>query len=533
MALAVVASLGTYSAMACPWCATNAVMKPTVTAEMPDPGGTYFGKTPDPTRVRHYFVTAEASPWEYFDDRDSSTSNLPPAHLRGTAAGGKLRYIQYLDAACTQPALAREHLGLLGPVLRGVVGDFLVVTFVNRTDRPLSMHPHGVRYDKDSEGASYFPGRGLGAAIAPGARFTYVWELDPQSGPRPDEPSSKAWLYHSHVLGEAEINAGLTGFLIVTDPKRARPDGTPADVDREFGTLFLNYDESGLPMGSGGGEASEASSIDTGATPQLRQEASAEASAESRQHERGARHALNGRSFASLRGLDMVMGERIRWHVFALGSEDSLHTAHWHGVRVSEDGRRNTDVIELLPASMKTADFIADNPGTWLFHCHVGEHMHEGMYAQYRIHPVGTSLPEPAWFAAADHADRARIRTVRRVAATNGLPTRLELSGLLPTPARVSLVGAKVLIQLGTHTETLALDQRGSGGHRDGTGWVEFRVAATPGYFNEAWGGRLEFKLELGSAWEEGLKDSKVGSLVLTLGEAQHTLTFPRTESDR
>ena len=62
---------------------------------------------------------------------------------------------------------------------------------------------------------------GLGAAVAPGAKFTYVWQLDEASGPRPDEPSSKAWLYHSHTTGDEEVNLGLIGFLVVTDPKRA------------------------------------------------------------------------------------------------------------------------------------------------------------------------------------------------------------------------------------------------------------------------------------------------------------------------
>ena len=47
------------------------------------------------------------------------------------------------------------RLGILGPVLRGVVGDYLKITFLNRTAVPLSMHPHGVKYDKDSEGSYY------------------------------------------------------------------------------------------------------------------------------------------------------------------------------------------------------------------------------------------------------------------------------------------------------------------------------------------------------------------------------------------
>jgi len=37
------------------------------------------------------------------------------------------------------------------------------------------------------------------------------------------EPSSKAWLYHSHVQGDQEINDGLIGTIIVTDPREHGP----------------------------------------------------------------------------------------------------------------------------------------------------------------------------------------------------------------------------------------------------------------------------------------------------------------------
>jgi hypothetical protein len=67
-----------------------------------------------------------------------------------------------------------------------------------------------------------------------------------------------------------------------------------------------------------------------------------------------------------------------------MGNEIDLHTPHWHGETVT-DGAQNTDVIELLPGSMKTVDMIADNPGTWMFHCHVEDHMEGGMMAVYMI----------------------------------------------------------------------------------------------------------------------------------------------------
>jgi FtsP/CotA-like multicopper oxidase with cupredoxin domain len=103
--------------------------------------------------------------------------------------------------------------------------------------------------------------------------------------------------------------------------------------------------------------------------------------------EGGLKHTINGYMFGNLQGLEMRQGDRVRWYVAALGSEQDLHAAHWHGKTVVEDGRRRTDNVELLPGTMKVADMNADNPGTWMLHCHVSDHMMGGMYAYFVINP--------------------------------------------------------------------------------------------------------------------------------------------------
>ena len=144
------------------------------------------------------------------------------------------------------------------PWLSGVVGEYFAI--VMNDPWPLSMHRRPqVRQKK--RGRQYQPD-GPGRRVGPNAKFTYVWYLDESSGPLPDEPSSKGWLYHSHVKGDEEVNLGLIGFIIVTDPKRARPDGTPVDVDREQASLFMIFDESGL--GEAEKEAREYASLQDG-----------------------------------------------------------------------------------------------------------------------------------------------------------------------------------------------------------------------------------------------------------------------------
>ncbi len=47
-----------------------------------------------------------------------------------------------------------------------------------------------------------------------------------------------------------------------------------------------------------------------------------------------------------------------------------MHNVHWHGL-VSEWDGAYIDQFNLLPSTSTSAHLIADNPGTWLLHCHV------------------------------------------------------------------------------------------------------------------------------------------------------------------
>jgi hephaestin len=80
------------------------------------------------------------------------------------------------------------------------------------------------------------------------------------------------------------------------------------------------------------------------------------------------------------------VGDHVRWYVATLGEGFNFHTPHWHGNTVLVAGQR-TDVLSLAPAQMITADMVPDDPGTWLFHCHVSDHMEGGMVARYEVMP--------------------------------------------------------------------------------------------------------------------------------------------------
>ena len=491
-----------------------AAIQPTVTLQAGDVGGKFFGKPPDPSKTRHYYVAAEPEQWTFAPDiSDAICGKQPPVSAAANHQPvSKLRYEQYTDATFTAKVAPVDRLGILGPTLRGTVGEYLAITFLNRTSQPLSMHPHGVRYDKDSEGAYYPPHPGLGAAVASGATFTYVWHLDDNSGPLPSEPSSKAWLYHSHVTGDSEVNMGLVGCIIVTDPKRARPDGTPKNVDREMASLYLIFDESGM-----GADPEAYEYVAKPGGPPVKSWAEV-----MQLTEQGARYAINGRTFGNLQGLDMNEGERVRWYLFALGSEQDFHTAHWHGMRVIEEGRRRTDVVELLPASMKVADMLADNPGAWLLHCHVAEHMREGMFARYTVHAKGENEASRDPAVAFLGLSPASLRLTRAEFTPDG---GLQMEGAVTVFEAFSVFNQPLTLSLGDHTETFKPGLNGIATTDNGS-TCRVRNLTPAGV---VYGGLLQFEITLhGSPWQDVAKNLPPKDpmpLKLHIGNAEHSTT--------
>ena len=57
------------------------------------------------------------------------------------------------------------------------VGDSIRVTFKNLASRPYTMHPHGVQYAQEMEGALHQYDSGLGAGVGTGQTFTYEVRL--------------------------------------------------------------------------------------------------------------------------------------------------------------------------------------------------------------------------------------------------------------------------------------------------------------------------------------------------------------------
>jgi len=248
--------------------------------------------------------------------------------------------------------------GLPGPVLRGEVGDTIRVHFRNNDSHykwPHSMHPHGVRYDPDSDGGwmADDPKR-PGTAVPYGGSYTYEWVCTPGS--------VGSWPYHDHAAPQSaghgagtsthaaaapermvmEIGAelGLFGMIAVTD------EHTPP-VDREFVLFFHD-----VPAADASSLAQDVALCNGGAFVD------------------------NAPTFTAR------AGDRVRWRVGTLGNAFHVFHIHGHRWRAPEGW---VDSQMLGPATTLTVEYREDNPGDWIYHCHVPAHMMRGMAGRYRV----------------------------------------------------------------------------------------------------------------------------------------------------
>jgi FtsP/CotA-like multicopper oxidase with cupredoxin domain len=97
-------------------------------------------------------------------------------------------------------------------------------------------------------------------------------------------------------------------------------------------------------------------------------------------------YSINGLIEGNLPLLTMKRGERVRWYLLSNSNEDDVHTVHWHGETVIFNHMR-TDTVPLGPMAMAIADMVPDKEGTWLYHCHVNDHMIGGMQALFKVLP--------------------------------------------------------------------------------------------------------------------------------------------------
>uniref|UniRef100_A0A667IXP4 Ceruloplasmin n=2 Tax=Lynx TaxID=13124 RepID=A0A667IXP4_LYNCA len=331
--------------------------------------------------ARIYYIMAEEVEWDYCPDRSwelewhNQSEKDSYGHIFLSNQDGllgsrykKAVFREYTDGTFKIPRPRtgpEEHLGILGPLLRGEVGDILTVVFKNNASRPYSMHAHGV-----VESSTGWP-----LAADPGEVLTYQWNIPERSGPGPNDSACVSWIYYSAVDPIKDMYSGLVGPLTICRKGILEPYGGRSDMDREFALLFLIFDENQSWY-------LEENVATHGAQEPGRVNLQNETFLESNKM-----HAINGKLYSNLRGLTMYQGERVAWYMLAMGQDIDLHTIHFHAesflYRNGESYR--ADVVDLFPGTFEVVEMVASNPGTWLMHCHVSDHVHAGMETLFTV----------------------------------------------------------------------------------------------------------------------------------------------------
>lgn len=344
-----------------------------------------------PGKKRTYFIASKEIEWEYakehkdwvkggsLDDPESDGNAFVKSS--DTLIGSKYKkavYRAFTDDTFMTPLPHPEYLGILGPVIRANVGDIIQVFFFNNASFPFSIQPHGVLYNKINEGFLYKDSVDAavkkGSKVLPFQNFTYIWTVPDSAGPGPKDPDCINYAYYSAVNPVKDANSGLVGPLVIC--KRNTPMKRKF---KEFPLLFTIFDEN------------DSNYLDENIATYCTRPG--EVDKENEEFiENNKNHGINGLLYGNLKSLIMIQDETIYWYLMGLGNEVDIHTVHFHGNTFLHytDFQNRKDTIDLWPGVYSTVVMVAHNPGRWLVHCHVDDHLIGGMVTVYVVLPKRT-----------------------------------------------------------------------------------------------------------------------------------------------
>lgn len=257
----------------------------------------------------------------------SPASAITPARRETNSAGQVVPKVHQITLVAQRTADGSlTYNGTVpGPTIEIYEGDEVELTLINQLDVDVSVHVHGVHYKIDSDGT-----RHTHSFAPPGGKYVYRWIAA--------VGTAGYWHYHDHVIGPGidgvrGIEQGLYGALIVRKTGDPLPDKTFVLVMQHV--WFNNQRYPHTPL------------------------------------------------------LEAKLGERVEFVVITHGSR--FHTFHIHGHRWLERGtNRIIDTFTQDPGESTGFQVIAGEgvgPGQWMYHCHVHDHLEDGMFGFFTVRP--------------------------------------------------------------------------------------------------------------------------------------------------
>lgn len=239
-----------------------------------------------------------------------------------------------------------------GPTIEINQGDRVRIVLHNKLPEPTTLHLHGLELPNDMDGVPYLNQD----PIEPGQEFAYEWTVH-QEG---------TFFYHSHEGMQEAM--GMMGLFIVHPAKTHEPV-----VDRDFVLIAQGF--------------------------QLRPNSTVPDTLSMEWNFL----AFNGRSGPLTTPLLCKLGERVRIRFLDFSVMDH-HPLHLHGhtfwITGTEGGRLPESAwypsnnVLVGVAQVREVEFIANNPGDWVVHCHMFHHMMNSMTSQAGPLIRNNSTPE-------------------------------------------------------------------------------------------------------------------------------------------
>uniref|UniRef100_T1IW54 Plastocyanin-like domain-containing protein n=1 Tax=Strigamia maritima TaxID=126957 RepID=T1IW54_STRMM len=337
------------------------------------------------TVERHYYIAIAEEDWDYAPggnliytgnpkDTDLYLKLDPSVPTPGTKYKKSLLR-RYTDITFTERVEAPKWQGMIGPFIKAEVGDTLIVYFQNQSPFSYTIHPHGVFYNKDSEGALYADGTSgkdkLDDHVQPGDNHTYIWSVRPEYEPKENDPNCITYIYHSHQLAQIQIMTGAIGMMAICKKGILDAEGNRKDVDKDFALLFAIFDENFSQYRKENIEAA-------GITEEAVQRNFFSF------HEGNQKHSINGYIYGNLPGLDVCLNDKISLHLAVIGNDFDLHTVYLQG-QTMEIYRHTTDTVGLYPGYSLTASIDVENEGKWLLSSQGRDSIKAGMQAFFNV----------------------------------------------------------------------------------------------------------------------------------------------------
>ncbi len=224
-----------------------------------------------------------------------------------------------------------------GPTIEAVEGDHIRIYVTNRLEASTTVHWHGLLVPSGMDGVGGVSQK----PIEPGETYKYEFTLK-QHG---------TFMYHSHHDEMTQMQLGMIGLFIIHPKSPSRPA-----PDRDYAIMLSEWK---IEVGARRPDPNEMTDFNV--------------------------FTMNARSFPGTQPLLAKRGERVRIRIGNL-STMSHHAIHLHGYYftvVATDGgevppsAQSPEITVHVPTgSTRTIEFVANEPGDWVMHCHM---LHHGM----------------------------------------------------------------------------------------------------------------------------------------------------------